>query len=335
MAPYDSDDDVDDLDDILNNFKPSTTTTTKPTDASSSSAKAPSQAQTTTQTQSTASDDLTDDAFARELEQGMKSLMQDLGSPGAVPGDAAEQQKAMQSAWEALFRESMDAAAAAETTGPTGTSATGSAAAPGAKGAGGGDSFQRSIRETMERMKSSEQSMKDSTAAGTGTDPGQDDIAALLAALQGGGGENSEGDDAELGSFLESMMDQLMSKEVLYEPLKELYDKFPEYLASHPPESSTPSPSLDPSKKLTPIPASDHARYVAQQRLITTVITKFDDPKYDDTAKTAEAEKSRKEIVDLMSELQSLGTPPDELMGPLPAGLGLGGEGMPEGCSIM
>lgn len=182
MAPHDSDDDVDDLDDILNNFKP-TNTTTKSNDASSSSA-APS---VTKPAQSvaphTAPDDLTDDAFARELAQGMETLMRDLGSslePGVTSGDAAEQQKAMQTAWEALFQESMDAAAAAENTGATGPTAP----VPGAKV--GGDSFQKSIRETMERMKSSEQNMKDSTASGT--DPGQDDIAALLAALQGNGG---------------------------------------------------------------------------------------------------------------------------------------------------
>jgi hypothetical protein len=35
----------------------------------------------------------------------------------------------------------------------------------------------------------------------------------------------SGGDDGELQKLLEGMMGQLMSKEVLYEPLKELNDK--------------------------------------------------------------------------------------------------------------
>jgi peroxin-19 len=37
-------------------------------------------------------------------------------------------------------------------------------------------------------------------------------------------GEGGEGDE-DLQGILETMMSQLMSKEVLYEPLKELHDK--------------------------------------------------------------------------------------------------------------
>ena len=51
------------------------------------------------------------------------------------------------------------------------------------------------------------------------SNPSADPLEALLAQL--GTGESEE----ELNGLLETMMSQLMSKEVLYEPLKELHDK--------------------------------------------------------------------------------------------------------------
>lgn len=52
------------------------------------------------------------------------------------------------------------------------------------------------------------------------------EMESLLAEL-GKMGEGGEGDE-DLQGILESMMSQLMSKEVLYEPLKELHDKVSE-----------------------------------------------------------------------------------------------------------
>lgn len=60
----------------------------------------------------------------------------------------------------------------------------------------------------------------DASAAASSSDP----LEALLSQL--GTGLESAGDsDEELQGMLETMMQQLMSKEVLYEPLKELHDK--------------------------------------------------------------------------------------------------------------
>lgn len=55
------------------------------------------------------------------------------------------------------------------------------------------------------------------TDAATGGDP----LDALLSQLGEGGEETEE----QIQGLLESMMSQLMSKDVLYEPLKELHDK--------------------------------------------------------------------------------------------------------------
>ena len=96
--------------------------------------------------------------------------------------------------------------------------------------------------------------------------------------LGGEGGEDVQG-------MLESMMSQLMSKELLYEPMKELNEKvrtlchgrstirltqlllqYPEYLASN-------------SSKL---PAADVERYKKQHALIIKIMKEFDDPSYTD-----------------------------------------------------
>lgn len=62
--------------------------------------------------------------------------------------------------------------------------------------------------------------MKASSSSGQSSDP----LEALLGQLDPGNGETGE-DNEELQNILENMMRQLMSKEILYEPLKELHEK--------------------------------------------------------------------------------------------------------------
>jgi len=59
-------------------------------------------------------------------------------------------------------------------------------------------------------------------------------LEALFAQL-GGSGDDLEGpqSEEELNGLLETMMSQLMSKEVLYEPLKELHEKVGTHVVYH------------------------------------------------------------------------------------------------------
>lgn len=146
----------------------------------------------------------------------------------------------MKEAWEKVF-----ASAILESEGAAPPPAS-SAPKPraGSKSGGGPEDFQRSIRETMERLKQSqEESSKvrfKLTSAPSLFDrveltrcprrppygPLQpsatpdDPLAALLASLGDLGGDSGDGE-----GVLESMMDGLMSKDVLYDPLKELDSK--------------------------------------------------------------------------------------------------------------
>jgi len=62
--------------------------------------------------------------------------------------------------------------------------------------------------------------------SGSGGPTGADSLETLLQSLGdiGLGGEGSGDEEKEFAGFLETMMTQLMSKDVLYDPLKELSD---------------------------------------------------------------------------------------------------------------
>jgi peroxin-19 len=84
------------------------------------------------------------------------------------------------------------------------------------------------------------------------------------------------------------MMTQLMSKDVLYEPLKELHEKFPLYLK-------------DNAAKLEP---KDKERYEAQQKIVAEIITIFEDPTY-----TPEDQEKGVKIVTLMNTVRVICAP--------------------------
>ncbi|TFK18847.1 Pex19-domain-containing protein [Coprinopsis marcescibilis] len=340
-----ADDDLDDLDDVLDEFndsKPASGSQAPPPSATFPP-PSPNQAQTSgrprTNTRvdtkppsvpgvgpplhSTAEvdEDELSSEFAKELAKGMESLMREL-SGGALPGEGAndgdeggvkeddEQTKALKAAWEAMLIEGMNGQAGEDLLPSLGdilgeggqAGAPRAAEAPSSSSGAAPENFQERIKQAMGKMKEGENDLRAAAGAaapGTGADGSPESIADLLKSLEdlglGEGGEN----DSELAGFLESMMGQLMSKEILYEPLKELADSFPPYLANPPQQLSS----------------EDRTRYEKQLACVTRIVTVFESSTYSDTNP-----ESNKQIVDLMSEMQSYGSPPSELMGPLPAG---------------
>ncbi|KAI6169828.1 Pex19 protein [Pisolithus thermaeus] len=264
-------------------------------------------------------------AFASEFAKGMESLMRELAENSGLDLDARDdvgRDPAISAAWEAMLVEEMDkmSGTAPASTSTTSTSAQKRSTPPASTGkpgpnkpsAAAGDGFQSRIRDTMDKLKSSESDCNPSTAP-LPTFPGPDDpsLAAFLQGLETM--DPKEGD--ELTGMLEAMMGQLMSKEVLYEPLKELDEKFPAYLASHPALS-----------------AEDKERYEKQRTCIKQLLTIFEEKGYNE-----EDPKTREKITEAMSELQSYGSPPEEIMGPLPPGMAMGADGLPElpeGCVV-
>ncbi|KAK3307959.1 Pex19 protein family-domain-containing protein [Chaetomium strumarium] len=229
---------------------------------------------------------LSEDDFAKQLQAGMADLLGEL-----------ESSPEMQAQFESIFKElGAAASASAEQTStaptPPGFGAGGSASTETAAGAEA--SFQETIRRTMERMQTSGEQAT-AAAAAEGSD---NFIAELLKAMQSSSLDSSEGNDEEFSKMLMGMMEQLTNKEILYEPMKELDEKFPEWLEKNRDKTS----------------AEDLKRYEEQQTLVREIVAKFEEPTYSD-ASTAH----REYIVDRMQKMQASGSPPSDLVGDMPS----------------
>ncbi|KAJ6600785.1 Pex19 protein family-domain-containing protein [Mycena sp. CBHHK59/15] len=309
-APLDTED-LDDLDDVLDQFAtatPDAITSPPPPPPTATTTTTFTRPRTNTRVDAPpvsapgglgligvaeADDDTLATDFAAELAKGMESLMREIAPGPSNAGGGNADDAALKAASEAMLVEGMDGGVAKEP-GP----------APPV------DDFQRKIQQAMGKLREGESTLKDAAAPGG---PAPDSLEALLAQLNDlGAGADGDlpADDAELAGFLENMMGELMSKEVLHEPLTELADKFPAYLAAPP----------------APLPADDRERYTAQLERVHAILAVFDAPGYSDSDP-----KARETVVALMAEMQSFGSPPTELMGPLPPGLGALGE---EGCVV-
>lgn len=114
------------------------------------------------------------------------------------------------------------------------SAAGGASSSKSAGSTGGPANFQDTIKSTMDRLRQSD-AAGSSSGGGGGANPfgdfSDEDMAKLLQGLGGAGGGLDGMDQSEEGmaKMLEKMMGELMSKEVLYEPLKELRDKVSRY----------------------------------------------------------------------------------------------------------
>ncbi|KAF9531455.1 Pex19 protein family-domain-containing protein [Crepidotus variabilis] len=374
----DDDDDLDDLDDVLDQFSappapPPTATLPSVSVFASTSSSATANANANrprTNTLATApptslpgdsstklpdpfssiteeEEDELGKAFAEELLKGMEGLMKEVTSGPTKENEGKditmseeERNKALRAAWEAMLIEDMGEGGHGGTAEEYAGSASAKAAGtekgktPGPS-AGAGGAFQDKIKQAVDKLKESEEKLGGPSAS---NQPTPESIEALLKSLGGlgglgdlselgldgdgdgvaGGGGGAGGDEEkELAGFLETMMNQLLSKEVLYEPLKELGDGFPAYLSNPP----------------TPLSEEDRTRYEKQHACVKRIITLFDKPDYKD-----DHQVYGKEVVDLMSEMQSYGNPPPEIMGPLPSGFDgldkLPLDGSADGCLV-
>ena len=142
------------------------------------------------------------------------------------------------------------------------------------------ESFRETIRKTMERMQAS----GDQAAAAAKKQDSDDMLAQMLKEMQDGGLEGA-GDDEGFNKMLLGMMEQLTNKEILYEPMKELHDKFPRWMTEN--RSST--------------SADDLRRYDEQQRLVGEIVKRFEETSYSDSHAS-----DREFVVERMQQVQHL-----------------------------
>jgi peroxin-19 len=215
---------------------------------------------------------LDEDAFARELQAGMSDLLGELDS-------SPEMQKQFEEMLRELGASAASGGAPPNIPGLAGLGTATGAPSEGVRDAGseaGGLSFQESIRKTMERMQASGEA-----AGQAATEAGENDMMAQLLKEFESGGLGGGGDE-DFSKILMGMMEQLTNKEILYEPMKELDTKFPEWMEKNGSKTN----------------AADMQRYQTQQRLVKEIVSKFEVPDYTD-----ENVEYRQYIVDRMQQV--------------------------------
>ena len=141
-------------------------------------------------------------------------------------------------------------------------------------------SFQDTIKKTMERMQES----GDAASSAATSSANQDDILAQMLKEMESGGFGGEGSDEDFSKILMGMMEQLTNKEILYEPMKELDDKFPKWMENNKDK----------------VPKEDLKRYEDQQVLVREITARFERSGYSD-----ENAKDREYIVERMQKVGS------------------------------
>jgi peroxin-19 len=184
----------------------------------------------------------------------------------------------MQSQFEDIFKQMSGAADPASDGAPGATPVAEGASKSTTGGTPAADaSFQETIRRTMERMQNSGEQATAAAASGAG-----DDFMAEMLKQLSSGDLGGEGGEEEFSKMLMGMMEQLTNKDILYEPMKELHDKFPEWL----------------DKNRATTPADDLKRYEEQRALVTEIVAKFEESSYSDSNPA-----DREYIVDRMQKV--------------------------------
>jgi peroxin-19 len=249
-----------------------------------------------------------DDELAAQLQAGMADLMGELDSNPEMQREfekmMAELVQAGQAATDAEAIEHIGKATEAVHLGGGGedlaagiaaaSSSSGGEAPKKSSGAASSaqqqqESFQDTIRKTMERMQASDSSTSAHTAAAASSPSTAEDdmMAQLMKELQAGGG----GGEEDFNKMLMGMMAQLTNKDILYEPMKELHDKFPAWMDKN--RASTGKEDLE--------------RFEEQHKLVKEIVGRFERKGYSD-----EDEDDREYIVERMQKVCFLGMLLDE-----------------------
>lgn len=280
-VPDPDEDDLDDLDDLLDDFSASKVEPKEPAVKSTTSSAAPS----TEPPPATA--DLDDDEFAKQLQAGMAELLGEI-----------DKSPEMLSHFEAIFKNIEEAAAtveAEETAGKVEAASKGGTSSKAGSTTSAPDaSFQDTIRETMKRVQNSGDQATAAAAAGDGTD----DLLSELLKHVGSGGLDGNGNEEDFSKMLMGMMEQLTNKEILYDPMKELHEKFPDWLEKNKGKTSE----------------EDLKKYKEQQQIVAEIVAKFEESTYTDSSTT-----HREYIVERMQKMQATGSPPADLVGDMPS----------------
>jgi len=279
-VPDPDEDDLDDLDDMLDEFSPSPSIAkpTLPTSPNRPSAPIPDLP---------TEEGLSDEDFAKNLQSGMAELLGELDKSPDLQAELENMLKELGGAAALGEAAGLGAPTASTSKDPT-TKAGQAAGLPATE-----KSFQETIKETLERVRES----GDQATAAAASDNTDDLLAEMMKAMQAGG-LDGEGGEEDFSKMLLGMMEQLTNKEILYEPMKELDDKFPAWM----------------EKNAGKVDEADMKRYKEQQIYVREIVKRFELKTYKD-----ENAADREYIVDRMQKMQAAGSPPADLVGDMQA----------------
>ncbi|KAI4749268.1 Pex19-domain-containing protein [Aureobasidium sp. EXF-12298] len=283
MAPDPDEDDLSDLDDMLDDFSAASIKDQKPAAPSTSTAQSSTTAQSNPSSSSIPPQPpAEDDDFARQLQAGMAELLGGLDEDPEMQKQFEQMMKELSAAAE---QEAASTPAPSADAAPKPNTTSSSSAKP---------AFASTIEKTMERMQASGQSASAAAASSS-----QDDmLAQMLKDLEAGNFPAMDGDQGDFNSMLMGMMEQLVNKDILYEPMKELHDNFPDWLEKN--KDSTSKQDLE--------------RYKTQQAVVKDIVDRFEKKNFSDDNK-----EDREYIVDKMQQMQAAGAPPPGLVGEMNA----------------
>ncbi|KAJ2576851.1 Peroxisome chaperone and import receptor [Coemansia sp. RSA 1807] len=233
-----------------------------------------------------------EDEFVRQLTQGMEDMFKNSGS-GNDNGESE-----MRSMLDQLLNQ-------------MGTQPTTDAPAPVAAqeapkpDSANPPSFQDKIKATMDKLK---ESADHADAA-----PDTNELSMMEELMRQ---LDQTGDDPQLDSLVDDVIGQLMSKDVLEQPLKDLNAAYPKYLAANKPTLS----------------ADEYERFSQQHKYVKEILELF--------AQSEGDEVKDPRVVGLMQKMQDCGQPPNELLKLLAPDMELDEKGevkVPEApnCTIM
>jgi peroxin-19 len=228
-----------------------------------------------------------EDPLVDELASSMEQLMESISS-----GDEGKLMQQLEDALAQLEREARD---------ETHAGTEGARTRQGADSCGRADGpLDPSAEHTLRLLSRSAEALSSSDPSSGKGDMISSDLLEKLAE-----GLDNLGDDDEFATAVEGMMSQLLSKDVMQEPLTQMHELFGPWMAKH-------------AAGLT---ADERGRYEAQQACLVKILDA-----YKSTDESAHAG-----IMGLMHEMQQHGQPPSEIMKELAPGSDL--EALLDGCS--
>ncbi|KAL9126285.1 MAG: hypothetical protein Q9217_004634 [Psora testacea] len=201
-VPYPGEGDLDDLDDMLDEFS------TTEIDKSQNSPLKPHAAPLANQDEGAAVS-VTTDEFSKQLQDQMAALMGNMD-------ESPDMRKEIENIMNELGASADRGLPSESTLQPK------PASKPCAESSLAEETFQETIRKTMARMQASGE-----RAGTTAQTEGSGEILAEMLKDMQSGGLGGEAGEEGFSKMLLGVMEQLTNKEILYEPMKELHNNFP------------------------------------------------------------------------------------------------------------